>query len=81
MTYPDPHPYIHILVLLLHFTTTIPNVLPTLINKMKYLVLGGGGQVALHFAKTAITSGHQVISVVRDDSQYASPIFDFLYRD
>lgn len=82
MTYPDPHPYILILVLLIHFTTTIPNILPTLrlINKMKYLVFGGGGQVALHFAKTAITSGHQVISVVRDDSQYASPIFDFLHR-
>ena len=36
---------------------------------MKYLVFGGGGQVALHFAKTAITKGHEVVSVVRDDSQ------------
>jgi len=68
MTYPDPHTYPPVLV-----TTFKPisNILPTLTNKMKYLVFGGGGQVALHFAKTAIAKGHEVISVVRDDSQYA----------
>jgi hypothetical protein len=73
MTYPDPHLYPPVLVTTLIFTA---NILPTLTNNMKYLVFGGGGQVALHFAKTAIAKGHEVISVVRDDSQYAThPIF------
>jgi uncharacterized protein YbjT (DUF2867 family) len=40
-----------------------------MVAKMKYVVFGGGGQVAQHFAKIAIKNGHQVISVVRDDSQ------------
>jgi hypothetical protein len=69
MTYPDPHLYPPVLVTTLIYTA---NILPTLTNNMKYLVFGGGGQVALHFAKTAIAKGHEVISVVRDDSQYAS---------
>jgi len=80
MTYPDPHLYPPVLV-----TTPTPipiptsNILPTLTNKMKYLVFGGGGQVALHFAKTAIAKGHEVVSVVRDDSQYAfHPIFQIM---
>jgi len=78
MTYPDPHLCSPVLV-----TTPIPTptdtILPTLTNKMKYLVFGGGGQVALHFAKTAIANGHEVISVVRDDSQYAfHPIFQIM---
>jgi hypothetical protein len=61
------HYSIHCLFPHLAFYPTI--ILPSLVNNMKYVVFGGGGQVALHFAKTAIGKGHQVISVVRDDSQ------------
>jgi hypothetical protein len=50
------------------FTPAV-TILPSLINNMKYIVFGGGGQVALHFAKLAISKGHEVVSVVRDDSQ------------
>lgn len=50
-----------------HSTTF--TILPTLARNMKFLAFGGGGQVAQHFAKTAIAQGHEVIAVVRDDSQ------------
>lgn len=36
---------------------------------MKFLVFGGGGKVARHFARLAIAEGHEVIPVVRDESQ------------
>jgi hypothetical protein len=78
MTYPDPH-YINASRTPPVYPNNTPtfNILPTLTNNMKYLVFGGGGQVALHFAKTAITNGHEVISVVRDDTQYV-PLLSLL---
>jgi uncharacterized protein YbjT (DUF2867 family) len=36
---------------------------------MKYIAFGGGGKVAQYFARSAIAKGHEVIAVVRDDSQ------------
>jgi len=35
---------------------------------MKFLVFGGGGKVARHFARIAGQQGHEVVSVIRDDS-------------
>ncbi|GHJ89356.1 hypothetical protein NliqN6_5758 [Naganishia liquefaciens] len=34
----------------------------------KYIVIGGGGKVALNFASSAVKQGSKVISVVRNDS-------------
>jgi len=36
---------------------------------MKFLVFGGGGKVSRHFARLASSEGHEVVSVIRDDSQ------------
>lgn len=47
-------------------STTISS---TLARSMKFIAFGGGGKVAQHFAKSAIAQGHEVIAVVRDDSQ------------
>ncbi|WWD22103.1 hypothetical protein CI109_106592 [Kwoniella shandongensis] len=34
---------------------------------MKFLVIGGGGKVALHFTRIAVEAGHKVHSVIKDD--------------
>ena len=36
---------------------------------MKFIVFGGGGKVARHFARLAVADGHSVISVVRNEDQ------------
>lgn len=36
---------------------------------MKFLVFGGGGKVARHFAQLAVAKGDEVISVVRNEDQ------------
>jgi uncharacterized protein YbjT (DUF2867 family) len=36
---------------------------------MKFIVFGGGGKVARHFARLATADGHSVISVVRNEDQ------------
>jgi uncharacterized protein YbjT (DUF2867 family) len=36
---------------------------------MKFVIFGGGGLVARHFARAASTAGHRVISVVRNNDQ------------
>jgi hypothetical protein len=40
-----------------------------LLHSMKFVVFGGGGKVARHFARLAIADGHSVISVVRNEDQ------------
>lgn len=47
----------------------IPSSSLHLLSSMKFLVFGGGGKVARHFAKIAVKDGHEVISVVRNDDQ------------
>lgn len=37
---------------------------------MKFVIFGGGGHVARHFARIATKASHNVISVVRNDTQY-----------
>jgi len=39
------------------------------ISSMKFVVFGGGGKVAQHFARLATGAGHKVISVVRNEDQ------------
>lgn len=39
---------------------------------MKFVVFGGGGKVAQHFARLASAEGHEVLSVVRNDTHSES---------
>jgi uncharacterized protein YbjT (DUF2867 family) len=36
---------------------------------LKFIVFGGGGKVARHFARLAVREGHGVVAVVRGEEQ------------